>query len=58
MVILIMMIIIPVSPNVIDGLITINMTISIALLMVALYIPKAVQLSMFLPCSSSPRYFA
>lgn len=47
MVILIMMIIIPISPSVIDGLITINMTISITLLMVALYIPKAVQLSMF-----------
>lgn len=47
MVVLIMMIIIPISPNVIDGLITINMTISITLLMVALYIPKAVQLSMF-----------
>src|SRR5579862_356810 len=47
MVILIMMIIIPISPNVIDGLVTINLTISISLLMVALYIPKAVQLSMF-----------
>ena len=45
--ILIMMIIIPVSPSVIDNLIAINMTISITLLMVALYIPKAVQLSMF-----------
>ncbi|HEY2810914.1 MAG TPA: type III secretion system export apparatus subunit SctV [Rhabdochlamydiaceae bacterium] len=47
MVILIMMIIIPIPPPVIDGLITINMTVSITLLMVALYIPKAVQLSMF-----------
>lgn len=47
MVTLILMIIIPISPSTIDGLITINMTISITLLMVALYIPKAVQLSMF-----------
>lgn len=46
-IVLIMMIIIPVSPGVIDNLIAINLTISIALLMVALYIPKAVQLSMF-----------
>lgn len=47
MVLLIMMIIIPISPSTIDALITMNMTISITLLMVALYIPKAVQLSMF-----------
>src|ERR1700733_12512465 len=47
MIILIMMIIIPISPNVIDALITLNLTISVTLLMVALYIPKAVQLSMF-----------
>ncbi len=46
-IVLIMMIIIPVSPPIIDNLIALNMTISIALLMVALYIPKAVQLSMF-----------
>jgi type III secretion protein V len=47
MVLLIVMIIIPISPAIIDGLITLNLTISITLLMVALYIPKAVQLSMF-----------
>src|SRR3989344_7639847 len=46
-IILIMMIIIPVSPFVIDNLIALNMTISVALLMVALYIPRAVNLSMF-----------
>lgn len=46
-IILIMMIIIPVSPTVIDNLIALNLTVSICLLMVALYIPKAVQLSMF-----------
>ena len=42
-----MMIIIPVSPTVIDNLIAINLTVSITLILVALYIPKAVQLSMF-----------
>ena len=46
-IILIMMIIIPVSPTVLDNLIALNLTISISLLMVALYIPKAVQLSIF-----------
>ncbi len=46
-IILIMMIIIPVSPGVIDNLIALNLTISICLLMVALYIPRAVQLSIF-----------
>lgn len=46
-IILIMMIIIPVSPTVLDNLIAVNITISIGLLMVALYIPKAVHLSMF-----------
>ena len=46
-IVLIMMIIIPVTPGVIDNLIAINLTVSISLLMVALYIPKAVQLSMF-----------
>lgn len=46
-IVLIMMIIIPVSPEVLDNLIAVNMTISIGLLMVALYISKAVHLSMF-----------
>lgn len=44
---IVMMIIIPVSPGFLDNLIAINMTVSICLLMVALYIGKAVQLSMF-----------
>ncbi len=44
---IVMMIIIPVSPGFLDTLIAINLTVSISLLMVALYIPKAVQLSMF-----------
>lgn len=44
---IVMMIIIPVSPGFLDNLIAINLTVSISLLMVALYIPKAVQLSMF-----------
>jgi type III secretion protein V len=44
---IVMMIIIPVSPNFLDNLIAINMAVSISLLMVALYIPKAVNLSMF-----------
>ena len=38
------MIIIPVNPHVIDFLIAINLTISVALLMVGLYIPSATQL--------------
>ncbi|MBI2742515.1 MAG: type III secretion system export apparatus subunit SctV [Chlamydiales bacterium] len=46
-IIIIMVIIIPISPGILDSLIALNMTISVALLMVALYIPKAVQLSMF-----------
>jgi type III secretion protein V len=41
------MIIVPVSPTVIDNFIAINLTLSIALLMVAIYIPKAVNLSIF-----------
>lgn len=41
------MIIIPVSPHVIDYLIALNLSISVALLMVGLYIPSAVQLSIF-----------
>ena len=41
------MIIIPLNPHIIDYLIALNLTVSIALLMVALYIPSAVQLSIF-----------
>ncbi|MEI8366184.1 MAG: type III secretion system export apparatus subunit SctV [Parachlamydiaceae bacterium] len=41
------MIIIPVNPHIIDYLIALNLSISVALLMVALYIPSAVQLSIF-----------
>ncbi len=41
------MIIVPVSPTVIDNMIAINLTVSIALIMVAIYIPKAVNLSIF-----------
>lgn len=41
------MIIIPLNPHVIDYLIALNLAMSIALLMVALYIPSAVQLSIF-----------
>lgn len=44
---IVMMIIIPVSPAFLDNLIAINLTVSISLLMVALYIPKAVNLSIF-----------
>ncbi|HRW58044.1 MAG TPA: type III secretion system export apparatus subunit SctV [Chlamydiales bacterium] len=44
---ILMMLIFPVSPNVIDVLITVNLTVSICLLMVALYIQKAVHLSIF-----------
>src|SRR5271167_4521217 len=44
---IIMMIILPVTPLFLDNLIAVNMTVSIALMMVALYIPKAVNLSMF-----------
>ncbi len=46
-IVIIGMIIIPVSPAIIDNLIAVNFTVSISLLMVALYIPKAVHLSMF-----------
>ena len=41
------MIIIPINPHVIDYLIAINLSISVVLLMVSLYIPNAVQLSIF-----------
>lgn len=42
-----MMLIFPVPPNVIDVLIAINLTISISILFVALYIQKATQLTIF-----------
>ncbi|PIS00998.1 MAG: EscV/YscV/HrcV family type III secretion system export apparatus protein, partial [Chlamydiae bacterium CG10_big_fil_rev_8_21_14_0_10_35_9] len=44
---IIMMLIFPVSPHVIDVLISVNLTASISLLFVAIYIQKAVHLSMF-----------
>ncbi len=44
---IIMMLIFPVSPHVIDVLISINLAVSVSLLFVALYIQKAIQLSMF-----------
>lgn len=43
----IIMIIVPVKPPVIDLLITFNLTAAVGLLMVALYIPNALALSMF-----------
>jgi type III secretion protein V len=46
-IIIIVMIIIPISHGLLDALIAVNLTVSISLLMVALYIPKAVNLSMF-----------
>lgn len=46
-VLIIGMIIIPVPPSLIDNCIAINLMISIGLLMVAIYIPKAVNLSIF-----------
>ncbi len=44
---ILVMIIIPIPPAMIDYLIALNLTISVALLMVALYIPSAVHLSIF-----------
>ncbi len=41
------MMIVPMSPHVIDYLIAVNLTASISLLMVAIYIPSAVHLSIF-----------
>jgi type III secretion protein V len=41
------MIILPIGPHVIDYLITLNLSISVGLLMVALYIPSAIHLSIF-----------
>lgn len=46
-IVIVMMIVVPVPPPVIDTLIAVNLTISICLLMVALYIQKAVHLSVF-----------
>lgn len=46
-IVIISMIIIPVPPPVIDCLISINLTIAVLLIMVSLYIPKAVHLSAF-----------
>ena len=46
-VLIVMMIIIPISPTFLDNLIALNLTVSISLLMVALYIQKAVNLSIF-----------
>lgn len=43
----IVMIILPVPPPIIDLLITFNLTAAVGLLMVALYIPSAIHLSMF-----------
>ena len=44
---IIMVIIIPISPHVIDLLVAVNLTASLAVLMTALYIGKATQLSIF-----------
>lgn len=44
---IVMMLIFPVSPHVIDILISVNLTAAISLLFVAIYIQKAVQLSIF-----------
>ena len=46
-IIIIMMIVVPVPPSVIDAFIAVNLTVSLSLLMVALYISKAVHLSVF-----------
>ncbi len=44
---IITMIILPVPPHVIDILLAINLTVAIGLIMVSLYIPSAIELSMF-----------
>lgn len=44
---IIMMLIFPVPPDVIDILISVNLTVSVCLIFVAIYIQKAVQLSIF-----------
>ena len=46
-IVIILMIVVPVPPEFIDALIAINFTISIGLLMIALYIQKEVHLSIF-----------
>lgn len=46
-IVIIMMIIIPISHTVLDNLIALNLAVSVSLLMVALYIPRAVNLSIF-----------
>jgi type III secretion protein V len=46
-IIIIAMIVIPIPPEFLDALIGINLTVSIGLLMIALYIQKAVHLSIF-----------
>ena len=46
-IVIIMMIVIPVPPPVIDTLISVNLTASISLIMISLYISKAVHLSVF-----------
>ncbi len=46
-IVIITMIVIPVPPSIIDALIAFNLTVSISLMMVALYIQKAVHLSAF-----------
>ena len=46
-IVIIGMIIIPISHGVLDNLIAVNLALSISVLMVALYIPKAVNLSIF-----------
>ncbi len=44
---IIIMIILPVPPHIIDVLIAINLMVAISLIMVSLYIPSAIELSMF-----------
>lgn len=44
---ILMMIIVPINPHIIDFMIALNLTASISLLMVALYIPGATSLSIF-----------
>lgn len=44
---ILMMIIIPINPHIIDYMIAINLMVSVALMMVSLYIPSATHLSIF-----------
>jgi type III secretion protein V len=44
---IIIMIILPVPPILVDGLIAINLSVGVSLIMLALYIPNAIELSMF-----------